>query len=643
MEEFRQVLEDCQLADLGYSGNWFTWERENLPETNIQERLDRGVGTEEWRTLFPDFIIQHLLHSFSDHCPILINTENNVRKNQGESFRFEAWWILEDTFLEKVKMSWGASSGDLLNKLVILKGDLTRWANQIRRKRKRKKEILTTKLATLLEADRDDENMAEIIDTKIHLNMEIDKDESYWEQRARINWLKLGDRNTSFFHKQASLRKKRNLVQKLQLDDERETKEIEEMKEIAQAYFVKLFSNGSHISTDKMFSGVEACISEEDNANLKANFTKEEIRTDKSPRRGWITSHILPKMLANYWRGCRELLPSTVEQRYKLSSPTNISQFRPISLCNVIYKVIAKAIANRLRVVLHKCIDSAQSAFVSGRLITDNVLLAYEILHTLKNKNIGKRGLMAVKLDMSKAYDRVDWNFVEKVMKKMGFDKGWVDMVMKCVSSVSYSVIINGFASTCFRPHRGLRQGDPLSPFLFLFCGEGLSSLMRLAKAENIIKVVKASRSRPAIFHLLFADDCILFAEATERDAISLKQILMEYKQNSGQCVNFKKSTIFFSTNTQERERMAVSQVLKVRRSIDIERYLGLPSMVGKRKRSCFQNLKDRFKQRIDNWSTRFLSQGGKEVFIKAVLQAIPTFPMTCFLSLNLFLKIWRV
>ncbi|KAA3468409.1 reverse transcriptase [Gossypium australe] len=180
---------DCQLADLGYSGNWFTWERGNLPETNIQEKLDRGVGTEQWRTLFPDFIIQHLPHFFSDHCPILINIENNVRRNQGESFRFEAWWILEDTFLEEVKMSWGASSGDLLNKL----------------------------LATLLEADRDDENMAEIIDTKIHLNMEIDKDESYWKQRARINWLKLGDRNTSFFHKQTSLRKKRNLIQNMHL------------------------------------------------------------------------------------------------------------------------------------------------------------------------------------------------------------------------------------------------------------------------------------------------------------------------------------------------------------------------------------------------------------------------------------------
>ncbi|KAA3452465.1 reverse transcriptase [Gossypium australe] len=611
MEEFRQVLEDCQLADLGYSGNWFTWERGNLPETNIQERLDRGVGTEEWRSLFPDFIIQHLPHSFSDHCPILINTEYKVRRTWGESFRFEAWWVLEETFLEEVRMSWGASS------------------------------------------DRDEENLAEIINTKIHLNMEIDKDESYWEQRARINWPKLGDRNTSFFHKQASSRKKTNLIQKLQLDDERETKEIEEMKEITRSYFVKLFSDGSQTSTDRTLSGIEACISEEDNANLKANFTKEEIRTalkemgpTKAPGEDGLPAifyqkcwPIIGEDVADY---CLQQLNKGMDVSLinktnivlipKVSNPTNISQFRPISLCNVIYKVIAKAIANRLRLVLHKCIDAAQSAFVPGRLITDNVLLAYEILHTLKNKKIGKRGLMAVKLDMSKAYDRVDWNFVKKVMEKMGFDKGWVHMVLKCVSSVSYSVIINGLASESFCPHRGLRQGDPLSPFLFLFCGEGLSSLMRLEKAENIIKGVKASRNGPTISYLLFTDDCILFVEATERDAISLKQILMEYERNLGQCVNFDKSTVFFSTITQEREKMAISQVLVVRRSNDIERYLGLPSMVGKRKRASFQNLKDRFKLRIDNWSIHFLSQGGKEVFIKAILQAIPTFSMACFL-----------
>ncbi|KAA3462686.1 reverse transcriptase [Gossypium australe] len=161
---------------------------------------------------------------------------------------------------------------------------------------------------------------------------------------------------------------------------------------------------------------------------------------------------------------------------------------------------MAKVIANRLRIVMDKCIDLAQSAFVPGRLISDNVLLAYEFLHTLKHKREGKKGLMAVKLDMGKAYDMVEWNFVEEIIKKLGFDSEWVALLMKCVTTMSYSVVLNG-----------VRQGNPLSPFLFLFCGEGLSSLTRLAMQGKIIREVKASRSSPQVSHLLFTDDYILF------------------------------------------------------------------------------------------------------------------------------------
>lgn len=171
----------------------------------------------------------------------------------------------------------------------------------------------------------------------------------------------------------------------------------------------------------------------------------------------------------------------------KISNPTNITQFRPISLCNVIYKVITKAIVNRLRTVMDKCIDSTQSAFVPGRLIMDNVLLAYELLYTLKYKRVGKKGFMAVKHDMSKAYDRVEWSFVEAVMRKLGFDSDWVAFLMNCVKTVAYSVGLNGYISQDFFLSRGLRQGDPLSPFLFLFCGEGLSSLMKLAMQRRLI------------------------------------------------------------------------------------------------------------------------------------------------------------
>ncbi|KAA3468466.1 reverse transcriptase [Gossypium australe] len=146
----------------------------------------------------------------------------------------------------------------------------------------------------------------------------------------------------------------------------------------------------------------------------------------------------------------------------KVQKPTTLVEFRPISLCSVLYKLVAKTIANRLQYVMGQCIDKAQSASVPG--------------------------IMAVKLDMSKAYDRVEWDFIKEVMIKMGFELNWVALIMKCISTVSYTVIFNGSRGRTFQPSRGLRQGDPLSHFLFLICSEGLSALMRLAKQNGLVK-----------------------------------------------------------------------------------------------------------------------------------------------------------
>lgn len=134
---------------------------------------------------------------------------------------------------------------------------------------------------------------------------------------------------------------------------------------------------------------------------------------------------------------------------------------RPISLCNVLYKIISNVLANRLKGILDEIICPSQSAFVPGHLISDNILVAYELSHYMRNKRNGEMGYAAVKLDMSKAYDRVEWSFLRDIMLRMGFHVKWIELIMKCVSTVTYRVKINGALSNKFSPERGLRQGDP--------------------------------------------------------------------------------------------------------------------------------------------------------------------------------------
>lgn len=194
----------------------------------------------------------------------------------------------------------------------------------------------------------------------------------------------------------------------------------------------------------------------------------------------------------------------------KIPNPQELKSFRPISLCNVIYTICSKVLANRLRGFLDEIIFDEQSAFVPKRLITDNVLTAYECTQYLRRKK-GKMGACAIKLDMAKAYDRVEWSYLEGIMLKLGFHEDFVHRIMRCVSSVSFSIKINGKMSECFRPTRGIRQGDPISPYLFLLCAEGLSSLLKSVGPVHLSRGVPVSIHAPWISHLLFADDCIIF------------------------------------------------------------------------------------------------------------------------------------
>ena len=160
----------------------------------------------------------------------------------------------------------------------------------------------------------------------------------------------------------------------------------------------------------------------------------------------------------------REINHSFIDLIPRGNNAAMVSQFRPISLCDIFYKIISKLLANRLKQVLFKLISPWQTAFILGRKIQENTFLAQEIIHDMKKKN-GKKGLMGLKIDMEKAYDRLEWCFLEKVLHGFGFPNIWIQWVMQCVTTTSFSMLINGSPYSFFKPKRGLRQGDP--PLLF--------------------------------------------------------------------------------------------------------------------------------------------------------------------------------
>lgn len=194
----------------------------------------------------------------------------------------------------------------------------------------------------------------------------------------------------------------------------------------------------------------------------------------------------------------------------------------------------------------------------------DNVLLAYELTHFMQNRKGGRDGLVAVQLDMNKAYDRVEWHFLESMMLKMGFAVQWVDTIMWCVRSVSYRVKVNRKFTEAFVPERGLRQGDPLSPYLFILCAEAFSILLGRADMDGSLEGVQICPGAPRIHHLFFADDSLIIMKANVASALKLREILGLYEAHSGQMINKAKSSAMFSKETTMATKMMVLQALSI-------------------------------------------------------------------------------
>jgi hypothetical protein len=311
----------------------------------------------------------------------------------------------------------------------------------------------------------------------------------------------------------------------------------------------------------------------------------------------------------------------------KVAQPEFVSQFRPISLCNTLYKLISKVVVHRLKECIPIIVSPFQTGFIPGRSIHENIVVAQEIVHSMHKSN-GAKGYFAIKVDLAKAYDMLRWDFISHTLQEVGLPMSMINIIMQGVTSVTTNVNWHGARTSYFSPHRGIRQGDPMSPYIFVICMDKLSHLISHAVNQGKWKGIKAGRTGPMISHLMFADDLLLFGEANIEQMNCVMSILNEFCYLSGQKVSIEKTSIMFSKNVKREARDRLQQVSGFRVTPSLGKYLGVPLNGKAPKRVDFQYIISQLQSKLTTWKANNLSFAGRVTLTKSVMEAIPIYPM---------------
>ncbi|XP_060182081.1 uncharacterized protein LOC132611714 [Lycium barbarum] len=307
----------------------------------------------------------------------------------------------------------------------------------------------------------------------------------------------------------------------------------------------------------------------------------------------------------------------------KVEHSQQFSDLRPISLCNVTSKIISKIINSKMGPLLPKLISPNQSGFIKGKMISENILLAQEILNDMGKPNKG--GNMVIKLDMAKAYDKVSWPYLYAVMKRLGFNDHWVNLILKFISNNWYSLVLNGGRFGFFKSENGLRQGDLISPSLFVISAEPLSILLNKLHDDPNFRNFYMNKRGPNINHLCFADDVILFTSGNRKSLKRIMRTLESYEAASGQQINKHKSTIILHSKASSRRVDRASRITGMKKESLPFKYLSCPLYTGRKRISYYTEMIHKILTRIRGWNYKLLSPGGKSTLIKHVLQAMPS------------------
>ncbi|CAA7038023.1 unnamed protein product [Microthlaspi erraticum] len=424
---FNLMISDCGLVDFPSRGNTLSWRGRRRGKI-VRCRLDRTLATEGWHDLFPVSHVEYLPMIGSDHRPILATLDSKITKRR-KQFRFDKRWIGMEGLLESIEMGriWGVAEPELVGRIYNFRHEISVWRKENQPYGKQK----IADLQQALEVVQNDDNSTpeELTDITNRLQEAYRDEEDYWKQKSQNLWLRDEDLNTKFFHASTKQRRAVNRIVGLHNEANVWVDGGKEVEKIVVSYFDKLFTSTTPGEFTEILENLSERVTPQENEVLTRQATETEVREalfmmhpEKASgpdgmtalffERSWhIVKLYVLRMVNNF------LQSGTFDDRLNLTHiclipktgrPTRMTELRPISLCNVGYKIIFKVLCHRLKVLLPRLISETQSAFVPGRLISDNILIAQEMFHGLRTNKSCKGKFMAVKTEMSKAYDRVE-------------------------------------------------------------------------------------------------------------------------------------------------------------------------------------------------------------------------------------------
>ncbi|KAK1314810.1 hypothetical protein QJS10_CPA01g01582 [Acorus calamus] len=462
LKKFNRCIGACNVQDLKAVGHTRSWT--NLQQVRITSRLDRTLINSRWLTTFPESFTDYLEPGLSDHSALMVHFSPEVISGH-KPFKCFNIWYAHPSFMDVVEFTWqtevvGTPQYRLAKKLQLVKSALKRWNREdfgnVHQKLKHNRDHLAVIQRLLHDNPMDPTMISQEKEARLNYANLLVEEESFIRQKSRQNSIQLGDSNSAYFYASMAARKARNTLRKVRLQSGEFSDDPKIVMAESIGYYKKLLNNENRVPIPPIaFSNSLSC---SDNVALSSPVTEKEIwkalqgmKSSSSPgpdgfpasfyKKCWkIVKEEVILAVQSFFRDgklLKQLNTTFISLIPKSQNADSLEQYRPISLCNTIYKLITKIMATRIQDVLPSLISSNQSAFIKGRKVSHNILLAHELITILHRQQ--NRGRACIKMDLSKAFDSIRWPFLLQALKGMGFNQHWINLIMQCIGTPRFS------------------------------------------------------------------------------------------------------------------------------------------------------------------------------------------------------------